>query len=586
MSESEKETPKTASVEEIQKGWHELELRVGQLEAERAALERENKSLRFMVERSIEHRQKSHGELILLLTGLVGKLPINDVGVVVSRLVEHNARVGEMCGALTKGNMDASLPQPTILKELDDTKRDLLNALKPAVEELLQLDAPFEPEMLRALITQPKLFFSPAMVRANRCFVKGQVPRERVLREFGEEALIFFNDMTTDPKLNPRPKPEEIVLSYKSDFETLFQQNPAVAAEKRRELAALQQRIQRSVAHTEQARSQKKAFQKLSFILELLHYYENMNTEAPDVIFAQRLPVLVEQMVVAGPQEPLEEKAILEAEKLLAFIINPDHRLMVVNNTGKGGGAAKTMKHVLRLRTAKASEQPEFIAEFVRHLIPPPPQPPAPPQTTAAILKLLSPETQKAMVRGVISYDKLRREEAEAMGKALGKLLGMTGLEQELKAQAAVPPEVERQAAWEQIKANIKQRIEPPALAAMIRDRLHAHYDADEIKESWLALTEADPMTLIRTVCQIPYLPDGRTDSIARPVLESYVTRLMHEKYAATYHKVMNSLKNVYKAKADSPTLLNFLALVKWVDAEGANRLGVDIGMFAPAAQA
>ena len=120
----------------------------------------------------------------------------------------------------------------------------------------------------------------------------------------------------------------------------------------------------------------------------------------------------------------------------------------------------------------------------------------------------------------------------------------------------------------------------------MIRDRLHAHYDADEIKESWLALTESDPMTLIRTVCQMPYLPDGRTDSIARPVLESYVSRLMHEKYAATYTKVMNSLKNVYKAKADSPTLLNFLALVKWVDAEAANRLGVDIGMYAPAPQA
>ena len=91
---------------------------------------------------------------------------------------------------------------------------------------------------------------------------------------------------------------------------------------------------------------------------------------------------------------------------------------------------------------------------------------------------------------------------------------------------------------------------------------------------------------MIRTFCQLPYLPDGRTDSIARPVLESYVSRLMHEKYAATYTKVMNSLKNVFKAKADSPTLLTFLALVKWVDAEAENRLSVDIGMRAPAAQA
>jgi hypothetical protein len=586
MAETEHDKPRAASVEDIQQGWHDLTLRVGQLEAERAALEQENKSLRFMLERTIEHRQKSHGELVLLLTGLVSKLPINDVGVVVSKLVEHNARVGEICAALTKGNVESNLPQPTILKALDDTKRDLMNALKPAVEELLQLDAPLEPEMLRALITQPNVFFSPAMVRANRCFVKGQVPRERVLREFGEPALIFFNDMTTDPKLNPRPKVEEIVLSFKSDFEALLQQNPVAAGEKRQELAALQQRVQKSTAPTDEARAQKRALNKLSFILELLHYYNNQNTEAPDVIFAQRLPALVEQLVVTGPQDPLDEKSILEAEKLLAYILNPDHRLMVVNNTGKGGGTGKTMKHVLKLRTIKAAEQPECIAEFVRHLIPPPPQPPQPPQITAAILKLLNPETQKAVVRGVMSYEKLRRDEAEAMGKALAKMLGLAGLEQELKAQAIVPPEIERQVAWEKIKEAIKHRIEPSALAGAIRGRLHTHYDAAEIKESWLVLTEADPMTLIRTVCALPYLPDGRTDAIARPVLESYVSRLMHEKYAATYTKVMNSLKNMYKAKADSPTLLNFLALVKWVDADAANKLGADIGMYAPAPQA
>jgi len=585
MSESGNETPKAASLEEVQKGWHDLELRVGQLEAERAALQQENKSLRFLLERTIEHRQKSHGELILVLTGLVSKLPINDVGVVVSKLVEHNSRVGEMCAALTRGNTETTLPQPTILKELDDTKTDLREALKPVIEELLQLGAPFEPDMLRALATQPESFFSPAMVRANRGFVKGQVLRERILREFGEPALIFFNDMTTDPKLNPRPKPEEIVLSFKTDFDALLEQNPAAAGDKRAGLVDLNQRVQRSVASTEQARSQRKAFQKLTFVLELLHYYENQGTEAPDVIFAQRLPVLIEQLVTSGAQDAIEEKAILEAETLLAFIMNPDHRMMVVNNTGKGGGMAKTMKHVLKLRTAKASEQPEFIAEFVRHLIPAPPQPPAPPHSTAAILKLLSPETQKVMIRGVISYDKLRREEAEAMGKALGKMLGIPDIEEELKAQATVSPEVERQVAWGKIKESIRRRADATQLAAAIRDRLHAHYDADEIKESWLTMIEADPMTLIRTVCALPYLPDGRTDSIARPVLESYVSRLMHEKYASTYTKVVNSLKNVFRAKADSPTLLNFVALVKWVDPEAANRLGVDIGMNAPAAQ-
>jgi hypothetical protein len=53
--------------------------------------------LRSLLERVIEHRQKSHGELINLLSGLVSKLPINDIGVVVARLLEHNAHVAEVC---------------------------------------------------------------------------------------------------------------------------------------------------------------------------------------------------------------------------------------------------------------------------------------------------------------------------------------------------------------------------------------------------------------------------------------------------------------------------------------------------------
>ena len=208
------------SVEEIQNGWHEFTLRVAQLEAERAVLEHENKTLRLLLERVIEHRQKSHCELVHLLTGLVSKLQINDVGVIVSRLVEHNKHVSDVLAALVKGKADDSLPQPLILRALDQVKRDLAAAAGPLVEELIRLDCPLEREILHGFATQPESFFSTHVVRATRCFLKGQVPRERILREFGDEAMIFFNDMTTDQKLNPRPKPEEIVLNFKSDFET------------------------------------------------------------------------------------------------------------------------------------------------------------------------------------------------------------------------------------------------------------------------------------------------------------------------------------------------------------------------------
>ena len=171
-------TRPVAPVEEIQKEWHELKLRVQQLDADCEALDRENKALRFLLERVVEHRQKSHNELVLILSGLVSKLPINDIGIVVSKLVEHNAGVTEMCAALAKGKAEAAMPQPTILKALDQTKRELAAALKPTVEELLQTDPPLDHELLRALVEKPDLFFSPAVVRANRCFVKGQLPRE------------------------------------------------------------------------------------------------------------------------------------------------------------------------------------------------------------------------------------------------------------------------------------------------------------------------------------------------------------------------------------------------------------------------
>ena len=87
MAVHEHAVPTPASLEEIQKDWPELKLRVGQLEAEKQALEQENKSLRFLLERAIDHRQKSHNELVLILTNLVSKLPLNDLGAIVARLV-------------------------------------------------------------------------------------------------------------------------------------------------------------------------------------------------------------------------------------------------------------------------------------------------------------------------------------------------------------------------------------------------------------------------------------------------------------------------------------------------------------------
>ncbi len=566
-------------MEEIQQGWHELISRVGQLEAEKQALEQESKSLRFMLERVIDHRQKSHNELVLIVTTLVSKLPLNDLGAVIARLVEHNTNVSQYLAALIKGTVDVSLPQPAVLKNLEQVKRDLLAALKPIIDQLLESGLPLEGEMLQSLLKQPELFFSPPVVRANRCLVKGYVPKDRVVREFGKDALVFFNDMTTDPKLNPNPKPEEIALAFKSDFDSLFQQHSSLISGQPAALMDLYQKVQRSKGATEEVKLQKNAFLRMSFVLELIHFYDNQNTEAPDAIFAQRLPNIIEQIVLAGAQDSLDEKLIVQAEALLGFVLSPEYRQMIVNNIGKSGQSGKTLKFVLRLRSDKlpGPELDQEIADFIKHLIPA--QKPPLPEALVPILKLLNPTMQRLVVRGIMRSDRIRRTEAQALGGSLASTFSLQGLEEQLKAEETVSPELERQMAWAKIKDLITRRNEAAKIAEAIRERLNQKFDAEELKQSWITLIEADPISLIRVFCQLPYRVDGSTDSIARPVMETYVSRLTHEKYAASYTKIVNSLRNMYQAKPDSPTLVSFLALVKWVNPEAGEKLSKDIGM-------
>lgn len=566
-----------ASLEEVQQGWHELKSKVAQIEAEKNTLETENKLLRVLLERALEHRQKSHGELVLLLTSLVSKLPINDVGIIVSKLVEHNTNCSQYLAALVKGATDAPLPQPAVLQNLEHAKHDILAAIKPLVVELVRLDSPLERDLLESLASDPEQFFSPQCVRANRCFIKGQVPRERVLREFGAEALVFFNDMTTDPKLNPRPKPEEIALAFRSDFESVFEQNPGLPRARRDELLALYRRVQRSRSASPEARAMRGTFQKLSFLIELLHYYDHQNTEPADVMFAQRLPALIEQLVGGSAQETPDEATVKEAEGLLHFILNPDHRLMVINNLGKSADTGKTLKHILRLRAEKIPDEHQAAIDFVRHLIPSAKAPG--PESLVPLLRLLPPDRQKLVARTILHSERLRRNEADALARAVAAQLGLAGIDEDQKAAVTLSPEMDRKMAWSRIKDLTTHRGDPATVANAIRERLNAKYDSDEIRESWIALTEADPILLIRVFCQLPYLANGKTDPIARPVLETYVTRLLHEKYATTYHRIATSLKNMYKAKPDAPTLVNFLTLVRWVSPEAAAKLSADIGM-------
>jgi hypothetical protein len=579
MSQPQNSNPAPVPLEEIQQSWSDLTLRVAQLETENTAIEDENKKLRSLVERVVEHRQKSHGELVNLIATLVSRLPLNDVSVVVSRLVEHNQHVTEVSASLIKGKLEDNLLQPALLKQLDKTKRDLNAAFKPEAEELIRLEAPFESGMLQSLLTKPDNFFTPAFARANRGFVKGQVPRERILREFGDEALIFFKDVTTDVKFNPRPRPEEIMLAFKPDFTDLLQQNPNIAAAKRNELQSLCQKIRLSKEATETARAQKNAFLRLSFLLDLLHYYENQNTESPDVVFAQRLPPLIEQLVITGDRDTLDENHVKAAEALLAHIISVDQRKSVINNIGKSGGLPRTLRYTLAFRIEELSEIDPLTLECVKHLVPQGGKPA--PEAVAAVLRLFNPHMQQSCLRALAACDRMRKEDAEKLTKAVAQQLGLQDMVNRLNQQSTLSPEKEREVAWNHIKDLVASRATPADIVTALRKRFQSHYDSDEVKLSWLVLTDADPMVFVRVFCLLPYLPDGSTDPLARNLLEAYANRLTHEKYAATYAKVLHALKNLFKVKADSPALVNFIALVKWVDPDSANKLAHDLGMNA-----
>jgi hypothetical protein len=571
MAENQNGAAPVPSLEDIQREWPDLTLRIQQSETECRALEHENKALRGLIEKIVEHRKKSHGELVNLITTLVTKLPINDVGVIVSRLVEHSNAVNEVSAALIHGKNDENILQPVILKLLDKVRRDLLAAIRPLVEELIRLEAPLDPAMLLGLVEKPDSFFAPANLRACRAFVKGQVPREQIVRDFGEDALAFFKDLTTDPKHNPRPRQEEIMLAFRPDFEELLRQDTHLAAPKRAELAALYQRVR----HSRESRPQKMAFLKLSFVLELLHYYNNQSTESPDVVFAQRLPPLVEQLVVTGETDQLDEQLIQQAEQLLGHVINADYRQSIVNNFGKAGGAARTLRFVLTFRAAIFTEHDSVTGDFVRHLVAGQKTPASGP--IVAILRLLPPEAQKVIVRALLNTDRLRREDAEVLAKDLIKQLGLPALPASPAASSSDKTQI---GPWDIIKELIVHHASPQEITAAVRKQLHAKYDSDEVKHSWLVLSESDPMTLVRVFCLLPYLPDGQTDPIARAVLESFANRLTHEKYATAYGKVIHALKNLYKVKADSPALINFVALLKWVDPASADKVTHDIGML------
>ena len=57
---------------------------------------------------------------------------------------------------------------------------------------------------------------------------------------------------------------------------------------------------------------------------------------------------------------------------------------------------------------------------------------------------------------------------------------------------------------WDIIKELIGHHASPNEITDAIRKQLHAKYDSDEVKQSWLVLADSDPMSLVRVFACCP----------------------------------------------------------------------------------
>jgi hypothetical protein len=67
---------------------------------------------------------------------------------------------------------------------------------------------------------------------------------------------------------------------------------------------------------------------------------------------------------------------------------------------------------------------------------------------------------------------------------------------------------------WDIIKELIASRSTPVEITEAIRRQLHAKYDDSEVKQSWVILTESDPMLLVRVFCLLPYRRNKQSQTL------------------------------------------------------------------------
>ncbi len=207
MAQTENDPGPVPSVEEIQKAWRELTLKVGQLDAELTAAQQDNKVLRSLMERMIEHRQRSHSELITH-----SHRPRRQIAP--QRPRRHRLAAGRAQRAGRRGfrqpcqgenrGRSAAARHPEGAGENQARPRHRLEGPPPGnwrgSTRHSRPASSSRSSSSRTPFSRPPSSAPPAVTS------RATSPRERVVKEFGEEALVFFKDLTTDVEIQSAPQ--------------------------------------------------------------------------------------------------------------------------------------------------------------------------------------------------------------------------------------------------------------------------------------------------------------------------------------------------------------------------------------------
>ena len=115
------------------------------------------------------------------------------------------------------------------------------------------------------------------------------------------------------------------------------------------------------------------------------------------------------------------------------------------------------------------------------------------------MLRFLSPEAQRVVVRAILNSDRLRREDAEPLGQELIKELGLPQIA--ISRPDGISDKTQMGPVHHQ--GTDRQPRFANEITEAIRKQLHAKYDADEVKQSWLVLAESRNQVLVTIVADV-----------------------------------------------------------------------------------